>query len=90
MTRLVDAEHLIRKAEQEKKDGLLENDELETIYYELSDEPTVDAVPVIRCKYCTYQSSAIDGQKVCMLPNGYTPLGYDEGFCSMAERKKMG
>ena len=44
--RLIDAEHLINKAEQEKKDGLLDDDELETIYYELSDEPTVDAIPV--------------------------------------------
>lgn len=46
MTRLIDAEHLINKAEQENKDGLLEDDGLETIYYELSDEPTVDAIPI--------------------------------------------
>ena len=46
MVRLIDAEHLIKKAEQEKKDGQLEDDELETIYYELSDEPTVDAIPI--------------------------------------------
>ena len=44
--RLIDAEHLIKKAEKEKDDGLLEDDGLETIYYELSDEPTVDAIPV--------------------------------------------
>ena len=44
--RLIDAEHLIQKAEQENKDGALEDDELETIYYELSDEPTVDAIPI--------------------------------------------
>lgn len=43
---LIDAEHLIKKAEKEKNDGLLEDDELETIYYELSDEPTVDAIPI--------------------------------------------
>ena len=46
MVRLIDAEHLIQKAEQEKKDGALEDDELETVYYELSDEPTVDAIPI--------------------------------------------
>ena len=46
MTRLIDAEHLIQKAEQEKKDGGLEDDELEIIYYELSDEPTVEAIPI--------------------------------------------
>ncbi|WP_405366942.1 hypothetical protein [Ruminobacter sp.] len=50
--------------------------------------PSVDAVPVIRCEDCKHQSTFIDGQKVCMLPNGYTPLGYDEGYCSMAERKE--
>lgn len=44
--RLIDAEHLINKAEKEKKDGQLEDDELEIIYYELSDEPTVDAIPI--------------------------------------------
>ena len=44
--RLIDAEHLIQKAEQEKKDGGLEDEELEIIYYELSDEPTVEAIPI--------------------------------------------
>ena len=46
MVRLIDAEHLIKKAEQEHKDGLLDDDELETVYYELGDEPTVEAIPI--------------------------------------------
>lgn len=42
---------------------------------------------LIRCKDCIYQSvEPFSNQKVCMLPNGYSPLGYDEGFCSMAEK----
>lgn len=65
MVRLIDAEHLIQKAEQENKDGALEDDELEIIYYELSDEPTVDAIPIefiteFKEDYCNAKSGKCD------------------------------
>lgn len=43
---------------------------------------------LIRCKDCTHQhTNTITGMKQCLLPNGYTPLGDDNDYCSYAERK---
>ena len=36
----------ISKADESLDDGLLDDDELETVYYELGDEPTVEAIPI--------------------------------------------
>lgn len=43
---LIDRDHLLKKANEELQEGLITDDDLEAVYYELSDEPTVDAVPV--------------------------------------------
>lgn len=43
---------------------------------------------VIRCKDCIHQhTNTITGMKQCLLPNGYTPLGDDNDYCSYAERR---
>lgn len=46
---------------------------------------------LIRCKDCTHQhTNTITGMKQCLLPNGYTPLGDDNDYCSYAERRGEG
>lgn len=81
--RLIDAKHLIKKAEKEKNDGLLEDDELETIYYELSDEPTVEAIPVEWIKKFTEESKRhIQGSV-----NNYTYM-YDYMLSEWKQRKE--
>ena len=49
----------------------------------IDEQPTVDAVEVVRCKNCKYYLS--DEPTICEL----TMCGAnDEGFCAWAERKK--
>lgn len=49
---------------------------------EIDNAPTVDAVPVIRCKDCKYYER---GEDECVL-SGFDTDGYE--FCSWAERKE--
>lgn len=48
--------------------------------------PTVDAVPVIRCKDCKYWETMPEGMKDCSNSQG---IAYpkDNDFCSYGERK---
>ena len=52
--------------------------------------PTVDAVPVTRCKYCKYWQDNNDGypHEECRWGHGETPD--DNDFCSYGERKNNG
>ena len=49
--------------------------------------PTVDAVPVIRCKDCTFGHYIDYGHMHCLHPCGLTTNMTDD-FCSYAERKE--
>ena len=49
--------------------------------------PTVDAVPVIRCKDCTFGHYIDYGHMHCIHPCGLTTNMTDD-FCSYAERKE--
>lgn len=44
---------------------------------------TVDAVPVVRCKDCKYNS----GSKKCLNPDSIFAVPKDDDFCSYGERK---
>lgn len=48
--------------------------------------PTVDAVPVIRCKDCTFGRYIDHGHMHCLHPCGLTTNMTDD-FCSYAEQK---
>ena len=43
---LIDRDHLLKKANEERQEGLITDDDLEAVYYELADEPTVEAIPI--------------------------------------------
>lgn len=52
------------------------------------DAPTVDAVPVIRCKDCFYYQTGNYGMgewRWCMVHHDYTK---DDNYCSWAERRE--
>lgn len=55
----------------------------------LSEIPTVDAVPVVRCKDCKHRVSVerFEGEYGCNHENGLLGLVYDNYFCSYGERK---
>lgn len=48
--------------------------------------PTVDAVEVVRCKDCKYNS----GTKKCLNPDSFFAVPKDDDFCSYGERKDGG
>ena len=54
----------------------------------LDKQPTIDAVPVVRCKDCKH---FVISEGVCsLLSNNYEPPVYcgDEDFCSLGRRKE--
>ena len=53
----------------------------------MDDQPTVDAVQVIRCKDCTFGRYIDHGHMHCLHPCGLTTNMTDD-FCSYAERKE--
>lgn len=76
--RLIDAEKLWMVTEGEHE------------YYErfeVDDAPTVDAVPVIRCKDCAEWRLAGDGEGECYDGMADGALTHETDFCSWARRR---
>lgn len=56
------------------------------LIYKISSAPTIDAVPVVRCKDCFYHDDFDEnGYCVCEITGAGMPM---YGFCSDGERKK--
>ena len=53
----------------------------------LDDSPTVDAVPVVRCRECGHGMPCVDGYVRCSHPSGKSILMKSSDFCSYGERK---
>lgn len=96
MNRLIDAEELKEYLEDAYDAGCIDkyyNQRRRTIFDEALDcvdeQPTVDAVRVIRCKDCKYYSyGTVEGKHLCMsVKYRFTPTAEDE-WCSRAERKE--
>ena len=86
MSRLIDADEL-KKAFDFDDDAELE---VAVVHYGIDHAPTIDAVPVVRCKDCKYRKkgglhrSEKDGWSVVYdVP---CDLG-DDGFCSRGEMR---
>ncbi len=62
-------------------------DVLKAVYNGIMKLPTVDAVPVIRCKDCKYYQHGknADDWLWCMMNHHYTD---EEKYCAWAERKE--
>ena len=57
----------------------------------IDEQPTVDAVPVVRCKDCKYIAEAFDGSPCCKrLWRTAIPYVKEDDFCSYGERKTNG
>lgn len=75
------------------REDWLENGENEYVYdtncilESIDEQPTIDAVPVVRCKDCIYKASAKvkNGYVICPA-SGMEITDYD--FCSYGERKE--
>lgn len=76
--RLIDADAFL---ERTKKDPLFPLVERYGLSGVIENEPTVDAVPVVRCKDCIYCSTLF---MVCTYNGRCEPVNVDD-FCSMGE-----
>lgn len=93
--RLIDADALIEKFNEKANmaECLVDERTAERFatFCALSDAveqmPTVDAVPIIRCKDCTFGHYIDHGHMHCLHPCGLTTNMTDD-FCSYAERKE--
>lgn len=57
--------------------------------YQIDNAPTIDAVPVVRCKECTYSETDDMGFYYCVhgIIGGYGVAFDADTFCSYGERK---
>ena len=91
--RLIDANALIKEANADGAYGYVDAKQI-------ADAPTVDAVPVVRCRDCIHAVEIekdyigalfIDGTKQCELGRGDPFFGYsiitNDGFCDSGERR---
>lgn len=59
------------------------------IYEEaVRDAPTIDAVPVIRCKNCMFSEPWYRDKRRCFLWSSNGIDVFEDGFCNYAERKE--
>ena len=75
---LINKDHLLHQLDGRAEDALIS---IKAVRAMIEDEPSIDAVPVIRCKDCKYWNG--EG-KYC----DYDMSGLREDFCSWAERKE--
>jgi hypothetical protein len=91
MRRLIDADLLKKNC---KITGEFDNHfvcvDLVTLGQVVDNQPTVDAVEVVRCKDCMYAFMTIDGEQVkyCDIFDSDNGVYFDKNhFCSYGERK---
>lgn len=85
--RLIDADALIEKL---RRDPLFELVEQYGISGVIDNAPTIDAVPVIRCKECKHSEPWYRDRRRCSMwdEEGDLVCVWDDGFCNYAEREK--
>lgn len=76
----------------------VQTDDLDEINQSINDAPTIDAVPVVRCRECKWHNElgSRDGKGYCQRPSYASGLhGYCHGkdtppdwYCADAERKE--
>lgn len=64
-----------------------DNQDEDVIWNLVQDAPTIDAVPVVRCKDCEY-CGHFDGLLYCDNSRGLAGSVSPEGFCSYGERRE--
>ena len=85
--RLIDADALVRDHGFfiEDEDGFPTCGVCETDirYY-----PTIDAVPVVRCKDCEYWNKRYEAMGMCMKHNAIVTFTKPDFYCAWGERKQ--
>jgi hypothetical protein len=90
MPRLIDSEKLgLTDFEIVMCDGDYK-EALKMVLGKIEDAPTVDAVPVVRCKDCKWWKTKYmrnGKRKVCVI-EAYEPVRNEDEYCSWAERRE--
>lgn len=82
--RLIDADALIALIKKRIKNSMI----IGWLCSIIRDAPTIDAVPVVRCKYCIRRYDT-DECPMCYLSEGkYYEYTNENGFCDRGERKE--
>lgn len=63
------------------------NDAIDMMWNYISSAPTIDAVPVIRCKDCLYRNKILCPMIHKTLSNGLIDYAVDDGYCNRSKRK---
>ena len=84
MARLIDADALSIEVMDA---SYWDNQDEDVIWNLVQDAPTIDAVPVVRCKDCEY-CGHFDGLLYCDNSRGLAGSVSPEGFCSYGERRE--
>lgn len=99
--RLIKADALIAQFHRDamRLGGLEEPWDLSAIETEIESAPTIDAVPVVRCKDCKHSRGLNEKERLCVCDNalicknseahvdGWNPMWPDD-FCSYGEKKE--
>ena len=85
--RLIDADELIHSIYEmwdwQSVDGIKSSTVLKQTISDIKNEPTIDAVPVVRCKDCRfYKTHSFQGTEFRLCDFGMPPRA--DGFCSWA------
>lgn len=86
MSRLIDADRL--------HDCIMDNDihsgimSLKNVYEFIDEQPTIDAVPVVRCKDCKFYETKHYYKGICKNIIGMVDVKDGNSFCSYGERKE--
>jgi hypothetical protein len=82
--RLIDADAILKRAEESFKNAGLHGDDYRKFKKWLRTAPTIDAVKVVRCKDCRYRKK-VGTSYYCELDEFNVK---DEDFCSWGERRE--
>ena len=88
--RLIDADELMKDARRDKAISACLADIVD-IQNLVNDQPTIDAVPVVRCKHCEYRMHHPDSYETLLCTHKhwageFLPVVTDDGFCNYGKR----
>ena len=84
--RLIDADAL-KKELAKRTPHFAQRIELTPCFEAIRDAPTVDAVPVVRCKDCNHCKPWYRDRGLCLIWGETGASVFLDGFCSYGERK---
>ena len=64
------------------------NDGIDIAWNKINQAPTIDAVPVVRCKYCIRRYDTDECPMCFLIEGNYCEYTNENGFCDRGERKE--